>query len=126
LEEIDEKTRKMIQEKYFHRDFAEIYRELQSSCSIQEIEKAERNPKYKMALIFSWYFGYTTHLALSGDQQHKVDYQIHCGPALGSFNQWVKGTPLENWRNRHVDEIGVKLMNETAGLLNERFLLLRA
>ncbi|HET8840321.1 MAG TPA: hypothetical protein VFN35_02595, partial [Ktedonobacteraceae bacterium] len=126
LEEIDEKTRNMIQEKYFHRSFAEVYREIQASVPAQEIEKAERNPKHKMALIFAWYFGYTTHLALSGNQQHKVDYQIHCGPALGSFNQWVKGTELEEWRNRHVDEIGIKLINATAELLNERFACLRA
>jgi trans-AT polyketide synthase/acyltransferase/oxidoreductase domain-containing protein len=125
LEEIDEKTRNSIQEKYFHRSFAEIYQELRASRPAHEVEKAERNPKYKMALIFAWYFGYTTHLALSGNQQYKVDYQIHCGPALGSFNQWVKGTKLEDWRNRHVDEIGVKLMNETAELLNDRFTLFR-
>jgi hypothetical protein len=40
---------------------------------------------------------------------------------LGAFNQWVKGTPLEDWRNRHVDEIGEKLLKETAELLQQRF-----
>jgi trans-AT polyketide synthase/acyltransferase/oxidoreductase domain-containing protein len=125
LEDIDEKTSIMIQEKYFHRSFADIYREIQASRPAHEIEKAERNPKHKIALVFAWYFGYTTHLALSGNQQHKVDYQIHCGPALGSFNQWVKGTDLEDWRNRHIDEIGVKLMHATAELLTERFLILK-
>lgn len=125
LEEIDEKTSNMIQEKYFHRSFAEIYREIQASAPPHEIEKAERNPKHKMALVFAWYFGHTTYLALSGNQQYKVDYQIHCGPALGSFNQWVKGTDLEDWRKRHADEIGVKLMNAAAELLDERFTLLR-
>jgi len=40
---------------------------------------------------------------------------------MGAFNQWVKGTALENWRNRHVDEIAEKLMQETAALLNQRF-----
>jgi trans-AT polyketide synthase/acyltransferase/oxidoreductase domain-containing protein len=125
LDEIDEKTRNMVQEKYFGRSFDEVYQELKAKYPASEIEKAERNPKYKMVLIFKWYFGYSTHLALSGNQEHKVDYQIHCGPALGSFNQWVKGTPLEDWRNRHVDEIGVKLMVETAELLNQRFLALQ-
>ncbi|UUZ86379.1 hypothetical protein LJK88_25075 [Paenibacillus sp. P26] len=74
-----------------------------------------------MALIFKWYFAYSTRLALSGNEESKVDYQIQCGPALGAFNQWVKGTDLESWRNRHVDEIAEKLMTETARLLNERF-----
>ncbi|MEK8020226.1 MAG: hypothetical protein VSS75_025420, partial [Candidatus Parabeggiatoa sp.] len=76
---------------------------------------------YKMALIFRRYFTHTMRLALEGNIEQKVDYQIHCGPAMGAFNQWVKGTALENWRNRHVDEIAEKLMQETAALLNQRF-----
>ncbi len=71
-------------------------------------------------MIFRWYFRYSSKLAISGSEHSKVDYQIHCGPALGAFNQWVKGSQLENWRNRHVDEIGKKLMTETAVLLHER------
>lgn len=124
LDEIDEKTKKQIQEKYFQRSFEDIYKETKAYFSQhypQEIEKAERNPKHKMALVFRWYFGHTTHLALSGSEEQKVDYQVHCGPALGAFNQWVKGTPLENWSNRHVDEIAEKLMQEAAELLNHRF-----
>jgi len=31
-----------------------------------------------------------------------VDYQVHTGPALGAFNQWVKGTSLEDWRKRQI------------------------
>jgi trans-AT polyketide synthase/acyltransferase/oxidoreductase domain-containing protein len=40
---------------------------------------------------------------------------------MGTFNQWVKGTALEKWRNRHVDEIAEKLMPGTAELLNKRY-----
>jgi trans-AT polyketide synthase, acyltransferase and oxidoreductase domains len=121
IDEIDEKTKTQLQEKYFKRTFEEIYQEVKSFYTQEEIEKAERNPKYKLALIFRWYFGYSTQLALNGHQTDKINYQIQCGPALGAFNQWVKGTTLENWRNRHVDEIGVKLIHETADLLSQRF-----
>jgi len=121
LEEIDEKTRKQLQERYFKRSFEEIYQDVRDFYPPKEIEKAERNSKYKMALIFRWYFGYSTSLALEGNTDQRVDFQVHCGPALGAFNQWVKGTPLENWRNRHVDEIAEKLMKETAEVLNRRF-----
>src|SRR5699024_9882161 len=107
-------------EKYFKKTFEEVYRECQQYHSSQEIEKAEHNPKYKMAMIFKWYFAYSSRLALQGIEKLKVDYQVHCGPALGAFNQWVKGTPLENWRARHVDEIGLKMVNETAELLQSR------
>jgi trans-AT polyketide synthase, acyltransferase and oxidoreductase domains len=121
LDEIDAKTRSQIQEKYFRRSFEQVYEDVKAFYPASEIEKAERNPKHKMALIFRWYFGYSTRLAMSGDEEGRVDYQVHCGPALGAFNQWVKGTALENWKQRHVDEIALKLMNETAELLNHRY-----
>ncbi len=123
LDEIDDKTKKQIQEKYFKRSFDEIYAETRQFFAERnpaEIEKAERNPKHKMALVFRWYFAHTTQLALTGSAEQKVDYQIHTGPALGAFNQWIKGSELEDWRNRHVDEIGLKLLNATASLLNQR------
>ncbi|HBV98901.1 MAG: malonyl CoA-acyl carrier protein transacylase [Peptococcaceae bacterium BICA1-7] len=120
LDQIDESSKKQLQERYFRRSFEEIFEESKMYYSPQEIEKAQRNPKLKMAIVFKWYFGHATRLAMSGDPDRQVDYQVHCGPALGAFNQWVKGTPLENWRNRRVDEIGIKLMTETACLLNRR------
>jgi trans-AT polyketide synthase/acyltransferase/oxidoreductase domain-containing protein len=121
LDEIDEKTKKQIQEKYFKRSFEEIYKDAKSYYPPAEIEKAERNPKQKMAFVFRWYFGHCTRIALNGTPGHEVDYLINCGPALGAFNQWVKGTSLESWKKRKVDEIGMKLMHETANVLNERF-----
>jgi trans-AT polyketide synthase, acyltransferase and oxidoreductase domains len=121
LNEIDHKTKAQIEEKYFKRSFEEVYEDVKNYYPAQEIEKAERNPKHKMALIFRWYFGYSSRLALSGDDESKVDYQVHCGPALGAFNQWVKGTDLEDWHNRHVDEIGIKMMEYAAELINQRW-----
>lgn len=120
LDEIDSKTRAQL-ERYFGRTIDEVYEDVKAHHPRREVEKAEQSPKHKMALVFRWYFARTNQLALEGSAESKVDYQIHCGPALGAFNQWVKGTALENWRNRHVDEIGIKLMTETADILNRRF-----
>ncbi|MBN3526383.1 ACP S-malonyltransferase [Paenibacillus apiarius] len=121
IHEIDEKTKIQIQERYFKRSFEQVYEDVTDSFPQSEIDKAEKNPKHKMALIFRWYFEYSTRLALSGDVDNRVDYQVHCGPALGAFNQWVKGSDLEDWRKRHVDVIGKKLMNDTAEILQKRF-----
>ncbi len=121
LDELDEKTRKQLEEKYFKRSFNEIYEDCKTQYSQAEIDLADKNPKNKMALVFKWYFIKSTDFALSGDIDRKVDYQIQCGPSLGAFNQMVKGTELESWRNRHVDEIGEKIMIETVALLNNRF-----
>lgn len=124
LASIDAKTAKHIQEKYFRRSFEEVYAETRDHYlkSVPgEIERADRNPKHKMALVFRWYFIHTMNLALAGNLERRVDFQVHCGPALGAFNQWVKGTALEDWRRRHADQIGEKLMQEAADHLNRRF-----
>ncbi|ACL75226.1 ACP S-malonyltransferase [Ruminiclostridium cellulolyticum] len=117
--EIDSKTKAQLQEKYFKRSFDELYKDIKSRLPSEEIEKAERNPKYKMALAFKWYLMNAFNAAIKGEEELKLDYQIQCGPALGAFNQWVKDTKLENWKNRHVDEIGLKLMMETAKYLKK-------
>lgn len=121
IDELDKITKKQLQEKFFKKSFDDIYSDCKAYYPEDEITKAEENPKYKMSLILKWYFEYSTQLALSGNEKDKVNFQVHCGPALGSFNQWVKGTELEDWRNRHVDVIADKLMVETANLLNHRF-----
>jgi trans-AT polyketide synthase/acyltransferase/oxidoreductase domain-containing protein len=122
LEEIPEKTQKQLQSSYFKKTFAEIWQEtrdyFEAHDQRHEIVKAEANPKHKMALTFRWYFGYTSRLAQAGKQEERINYQVHTGPALGAFNQWVKGTELEPWSNRHADDIGKKLLAEAAAYLN--------
>jgi len=124
LEDIPEKTVLQLEKNYFKKTIPEIWEEtkkhFQSKNKIEEIAKAEERPRHKMSLIFRWYFGYSSRAAFAGNIDDKVDFQIHTGPALGAFNQWVKGSHLEKWRNRHVDEIGAKLMNETGELLYNR------
>jgi trans-AT polyketide synthase/acyltransferase/oxidoreductase domain-containing protein len=122
LDQIDEKTRTRLQEQYFKKSFDAIYTEMKSGLTTQEKELAERSPKAKMAVVFKWYLEHSTKLALQGDEKQRVDFQVYCGPALGAFNQWVRGTALESWTQRHVHRIGEKLMEETARLLNEKLL----
>jgi trans-AT polyketide synthase, acyltransferase and oxidoreductase domains len=124
LEEIDARTRQQIEEKYFRRSFDEVWAETKAyylRANPHALAEVERNPKQKMALVFKWYFVHSSRLALQGREEQKVDYQIHCGPALGAFNQWVKDTPLASWRNRHVADLAERLMQGTAQMLNQRF-----
>ena len=128
IEEIDERTRQQVQEKFFQRSFDEVWAETRAYYAKilpHTVHEIERNPNHKMALIFKWYFVHTTRLAMQGVPDGKVDYQIHCGPALGAFNQWIKNTPLASWRNRRVADLGHRLMSGAAELLNERFATLR-
>ena len=81
----------------------------------------EGNPKRKMARIFRWYFAYCNRIAIQGFEQDKTNFQVSCGPALGSFNYWVAGTSRESWHNRHADELADLLMQETCEALNRKF-----
>jgi trans-AT polyketide synthase/acyltransferase/oxidoreductase domain-containing protein len=124
IEEIDPKTREQIEQRYFGRSFEAVYaetRDYYQRTLPAMIESAERNPKRKMALIFRWYFVHSSRLALRGSETQKSDYQIHCGPALGAFNAWVKGTSMEPWRNRHVDAMAEMLMASAAQILDQRY-----
>ncbi|GAA3452371.1 ACP S-malonyltransferase [Dactylosporangium matsuzakiense] len=124
LDDIDPETRRTIEERYFRRTFAEVWdetREYLRKHRPADLDRAERSPKARMALVFRWYFVHSTRLALAGEPGvpgGTVNYQIHCGPALGAFNRLVAGTPLHDWRQRHVDTIADLLMDGAAQLLD--------
>lgn len=124
LDEIPHDVREQLETKYFQKSLDAIWEEtreyLKRRGLTKDLDKAHSNPKHKMALVFRWYFGHSSRVAFAGDEKNRVDYQIHTGPALGAFNQWVKGTAWENWRARHVDQIGQRLMKEAATLLVRR------
>ena len=67
-----------------------------------QVERAERDPKHKMALVFRWYLGLSSHWANAGEPTRTVDYQVWCGPAMAAFNEWVQGSFLERPENRRV------------------------
>jgi trans-AT polyketide synthase, acyltransferase and oxidoreductase domains len=124
LDEIDQKTLRQIQERYFKRSFQDVWAETRAyyaKANQGVLDAAEASKKQKMALIFRWYFVHSNRLALSGSTDQQIDYQIHCGPALGAFNQWVMGTEIEDWRQRRVADIGEKIMMAAARLLGDRF-----
>ncbi|PIT06151.1 hypothetical protein TSA1_18045 [Bradyrhizobium nitroreducens] len=121
IDEIDPATRRQIEEKYFALSLDQVWEETKlylSRKSPTELDRAKQSAKHKMALIFKWYFARSTRLAMTGVVRNKVDFQIQCGPALGAFNQRVKGTALENWRNRHVDQIAFVILEETGELMD--------
>ncbi|KAA1246082.1 ACP S-malonyltransferase [Aquimarina sp. RZ0] len=121
LEEIPEKTILQLEKSYFKKSLNSIWKETQTYFTNRGkhaiIEEAEQNSKKKMALVFRWYFGYSSKLSFQANADEKVNFQIHTGPALGAFNQWVKGTELESWKNRHSNIIGAKMMKEAAIIL---------
>ncbi len=51
-----------------------------------------------------------------------MDYQIWCGPSMGAFNDWVKGTYLELPENRHAADTNLKILTGAAYLYRIRIL----
>ena len=114
FEEIDKKSKQDIEEKILQTDFENAWaltkKFFEKIGNIKAIEQAQNNPKHKMALVFRSYLGLSSKWAIQGDVKRKMDYQIWCGPAIGAFNQWVKGSFLENYENRKTAEIALNLL----------------
>lgn len=123
LEEIDEPTRRSIEDKYFRKSFDQVWKEtceyFLKAGKASEVERAEKNPKHKMALVFRWYFAHSIQLSLSGAEGQAANYQVHCGPAMGAFNNFVKGTALESWKKRHVDNLALVLLDGAYEVLDQ-------
>lgn len=125
IDEIDPSVRSQIEKRFFRRTMEEVWRETQGYYAKRRPDQipvsGEIEPKRKMALIFKWYFINSTRLALRGEVQQRADFQIQCGPALGAFNNWVRGTQLEDWHNRYVADIGLLLIDHSAVVISEYF-----
>jgi PfaD family protein len=72
--------------------------------------RAEKDPRHRMALVFRWYLGLSSRWANSGEPTRKVDYQVWCGPAMGAFNEWAKGSFLEQAGNRRIVTVARNLL----------------
>lgn len=79
-----------------------------------EVERAEADPHHKMALVFRSYLGRASRWAIDGELDRRADYQIWCGPAMGAFNQWTKGSFLEAPERREVVQVARNLLEGAA------------
>ena len=79
-----------------------------------QVPKSEADPKHKMALVFRWYLGQSSRWANAGVADRRVDFQVWCGPAMGAFNEWTKGSFLEQAKNRRVVTVALNLLHSAA------------
>ncbi len=117
IEKIPEDIKSKIEKDIFKNTLEDVWRNTESyfqSRDPAQVTLAQKNPKYKMALIFRWYLGLSSRWAIQGDVSRKLDYQIWCGPAMGAFNQWVENSHLAPIAAREVATIGKTLMEKTA------------
>ncbi|MFH1992084.1 MAG: PfaD family polyunsaturated fatty acid/polyketide biosynthesis protein [Pseudomonadota bacterium] len=113
LDSIPEKQRAILERDFFRRTVQQEWQQTKNYFARhdpKQIERAQKNPKHKMALVFRSYLGQSSNWANSGDPSRKIDYQIWCGPAIGAFNQWVKGSFLERPENRRTVTVAMNLL----------------
>ena len=128
IEDIPPSERAKLEKQLFQTDLGAVWRETKSyfqSRDQTQIEKANRNPKKKMALIFRWYLGQSSHWANAGIKGREMDYQIWCGPSMGAFNDWVRGTFLEDIQNRTVSTVAKQILTGAAYLYRLQLLTLQ-
>ncbi|MCG6971731.1 MAG: PfaD family polyunsaturated fatty acid/polyketide biosynthesis protein [Desulfobacterales bacterium] len=113
FESLPEKQRLSLERDFFRKSFQEEWEQTKiyfTRHDPRQIERAEKNPKHKMALVFRSYLGQSSNWANSGDLSRKIDYQIWCGPAMGAFNQWVQSSFLERPENRLTVTVAMNLL----------------
>jgi PfaD family protein len=116
LDDMETDVRKKLETEIFRRSIDDIWsdtRKFFETANPSMIAKADVDPKVKIALVFRWYLGLSARWACKGEDGREDDYQIWCGPSMGAFNEWVKGTALEKPEKRLVAEVNKQIMLET-------------
>jgi trans-AT polyketide synthase/acyltransferase/oxidoreductase domain-containing protein len=117
IEAIPAEERRQIESQVLGHGIEEIWAETKAHFarrSPEEVTRAEREPRHRMALVFRWYLFMASQWARDGVTARRMDYQIWCGAAMGAFNDWVRGSFLEAAEQRGVVQIGRNLLEGAA------------
>lgn len=123
IEVIPPQEKAQLEKTIFRTSLDEIWnqtKEFFSKRDPEQVTRAEKDPRHKMALVFRWYLGQSSRWANSGEPTRVVDYQIWCGPAMGAFNEWVKGSFLEKPENRKASVVALNLLHGASQLMQFR------
>jgi trans-AT polyketide synthase, acyltransferase and oxidoreductase domains len=128
LEEIPNAEREKIEQQIFRRSLTAVWEDTRAFFAARDPEqlaKAEQDSRRKMALVFRWYLGLSSRWSNTGEVDRELDYQIWCGPSMGAFNDWVRGTYLEHPDNRSAVDVAHHLMTGAAYLYRLQHLKLQ-
>ena len=113
MEEIPADVRAALEKDYFRAPLDAIWEETRQYFSGRDpgqLERAARDPRHKMALVFRWYLGHSSRWANAGEPTRKMDYQVWCGPAMGAFNAWAASSLLAHPEHRTVVRVARNLL----------------
>ena len=120
IEALPEKDREWLETVIFRQSAAAVWEETRAFFKRRDpalLEKAEQDPKRKMALLFRWYLGLSSHWANRGEPDRKDDYQIWCGPGMGAFNDWTRASFMESPDRREAALVALNLLTLAGALL---------
>ncbi len=112
-EQMPAKDRQLLERDFFRCAYEDEWRQTRDFFSRRDprqIERAAQDPRHKMALVFRAYLGKSSQWANSGEPSRQMDYQIWCGPAIGAFNQWTRGSFLESPEQRECVCVALNLL----------------
>jgi PfaD family protein len=119
IEDIPAEEREKLEKQIFKRSLDTVWDDTVKffmERDPDQIERANQNPKRKMALIFRWYLGLSSRWSNSGEIGREMDYQIWCGPSIGPFNEWTRNTYLAKPENRKVVDVARQILTGSAYL----------
>jgi PfaD family protein len=117
LEAIPDSERVRLETQIFRRPLDDVWQDCVGYFERRDPEQLARaagNPKRRMALVFRWYLGMSSRWSTVGEADRILDYQVWCGPAMGSFNDWVTASYLKPSGNRRVADVAQHLMRGAA------------
>ena len=117
LEALPDADRAALEKQFFRATLEEAWqgtREFFLKRDPREVERAERDPKHRMALVFRGYLGLSSRWANAGEPSRALDYQVWCGPAMGAFNEWARGSCLELPEHRRAALVALQLLHGAA------------
>lgn len=119
LDEIPLQEKEKLEKTLFLAPLADIWQETRAFFQKRDpgqVERAERDPKHLMALVFRWYLGQAAHWAKDGNPGRKMDYQVWTGPSMGAFNEWTAGSFLAEAGQRKVVTVARNILYGAAVL----------
>lgn len=117
IESLPDDLRNELEEKFFRQPLANVWQEIVAyfmEHDRQQLVRAERDNKHKLALLCRSYLGQSSNWANSGVSDRQVDYQIWCGASMGVFNSWVKGSFLADPGQRRVADVALNILYHAA------------
>jgi trans-AT polyketide synthase, acyltransferase and oxidoreductase domains len=119
LESIPAAEREKLERTVFRASIEEVWAQTREYWAVREpgqLARAQADSRHRMALVFRWYLGNASSWPIRGESARREDYQLWCGPAVGAFNEWVRGSFLADPAGRDVVQVARNLLEGAATL----------